>query len=314
MLRRLACLLIVGPWFVMFAGASAAAACGSGWTCETDNGGAAVTLTRSDLQRLGAEYERLVVKRGPHWRYRLSIAGCDSEGGPPLSGHCLSAAAAACAGNTPAQGLGPLSEVYRWWVDAGGALLPVADWPSGAERPSGSGTQVLVGSTCLPNLVPGVKRVPTIEMITRAFHETAWATAAVSTQPAGGTTLVNLKTFYRVSWSAAGFEPGEVDSVDPARMFGYRVQIRPKLVGFVYHFGDGATVGPTTSPGGVYPDGDVVHTYTKPGVYTSFVEVTSGAQFRVNGGPWIAIPDTVTVRQPGTTVTVKEAKAVLVQK
>ena len=280
---------------------------------DVGKSGTAVTLTRSDLQRLSGEYERLLVKRGPHWKYRLSIAGCDSEGGPPLSGHCLAAAAAACAGNTPAQGLGPLSEVFRWWVDADGTALPVAEWPAGTG-PSGSGLQALVGSTCLPNLVPGVKRVPTMEMVVSAFHETAWATAAVVTQPAGGTTLVNLKTFYRVDWSRTGFEPGEVDAVDPARMFGYRVEIRPRLVGLVYHFGDGGTLGPTTSPGGVYPDGDVTHTYTKPGVYTSFVEVRFGAQFRVNGGPWIEVPDTVVVRQPGTTVTVKEAKAVLVQR
>jgi hypothetical protein len=151
-------------------------------------------------------------------------------------------------------------------------------------------------------------------MILRAFHQTRWARGVVSTQPKGNTTLVNLKTFYEVGWSAKGFEPGEVDLVDPATMFGYRVEIRPKLVGYVYRFGDGSSEGPTTSPGGVYPDGDIVHTYRRPGTYTTRVDVTFGADFRINGGSWIAIPDTVTVPQPVTIVTVKEARGVLVNR
>jgi hypothetical protein len=170
----------------------------------------------------------------------------------------------------------------------------------------------MVGTTCLPELVPGASPMPTIAMIVEAFHETAWARATISTQPKGNTTLVNLRTFYRVDWSERGYEPGEVDPVDPATMFGYRVEIRPKLVGYAYHFGDGSSLGPTTSPGGVYPDGDVVHTYSRPGTYTSRVDVTFGAEFRINGGAWIRIPDTVTVPQPGTTVTVREARGVLV--
>ena len=40
-------------------------------------------------------------------------------------------------------------------------------------------------------------------------------------------TLVGLKTFYRVNWSSQGYEPGEVEAIDPARMLGRRVEIRP---------------------------------------------------------------------------------------
>ncbi|WP_272463282.1 PKD domain-containing protein [Intrasporangium calvum] len=249
----------------------------------------------------------------PHWKYRLGLSGCDSDGGPALSGHCLAAATAACAGNSPEQGLGPLSDVYRWWVDEDGDPLPADEWPAGSE-PAGPLEQQLVGTTCLPNRVPGVSPVPTVEMIIAAFHETRWATAAVKTQPEGDTTLVNLETFYRLSWSREGFEPDEVDTVDPATMYGYRVQIRPRLVGYVYEFGDGASFGPTDSPGGTYPHGEVTHTYREPGRYRARVLVTFGAQFRVNGGPWIEVPDEVTVAQPATTVTVKEARAVLVNR
>ncbi|WP_169312907.1 hypothetical protein [Intrasporangium calvum] len=55
-----------------------------------------------------------------------------------------------------------------------------------------------------------------------------------------------------------------------------------------------------------------MHTYLEAGQFASFVQVRFGAQFRVNGGPWIEVPDQVTVRQPATTITVKQARSVLV--
>lgn len=41
--------------------------------------------------------------------------------------------------------------------------------------------------------------------------------------------------------------------------------------------------------------------------------MTFGGEFRINGGPWTTIPDTVTITGPITTVQAKVAKAVLVQ-
>ena len=203
-------------------------------------------------------------------------------------------------------------DVLRIWVDEDDRIDP-AGAPTDVSGDPEPGGWFMMGTTCLPDMIPGVKPYPTVNMIVNAFHKTPWAKGAISTQPKGDTTLVNLKTFYKVDWAASGFEPGEVDLVDPATMFGYRVEIRPKLVSYVYRFGDGTSEGPTTSPGGVYPDGDIVHTYRRPGTYTSRVEVTFGADFRINGGAWIAIPDTVTVPQPGTPITVKEARGVLVR-
>jgi hypothetical protein len=141
------------------------------------------------------------------------------------------------------------------------------------------------------------------------FMRTPWAKPLVSSQPAGNVTLVNLKTFYRVAWSPDGFQPGEVDT---SNLLGFTVRIRPKLVGFTYVFGDGSRFGPTTSTGGVYPDGDVTHTYRTRGEFPVQVETTWGADFSIDGVAWDAIPDTVTVAGPATTITVKEAKAVLV--
>lgn len=180
-------------------------------------------------------------------------------------------------------------------------------------RPRGS-TQpwVNVGSTCFAAQVPGAAPTVTLAMLRDAMHNTPWATASISTQPVGDVTLVGLKTFYRLNWSSQGYEPGELEAIDPARMLGRRVEIRPKIDHFTYVFGDGTTFGPTRSPGGVYPNGDITHAYPKTGSYAVRVDTTFTADFRVDGGPWTAIPETVTVTGPVTTVTVKAARAVLV--
>jgi len=141
------------------------------------------------------------------------------------------------------------------------------------------------------------------------FMRTPWAQPQVSSQPAGNTTLVNLRTFYAVRWAAKGFQPGEVDR---SVLHGIPVEIRPKLVGFTYVFGDGTAFGPTSSRGGVYPDGDVIHVYRRPGVHAVRVDTTFGADFSLDGRTWDEIPSTVTVPGPATTVTVREAKGVLV--
>jgi hypothetical protein len=142
-----------------------------------------------------------------------------------------------------------------------------------------------------------------------AFMRTPWSKPQVSSQPAGNTTLVNLTTFYKVNWAVEGFQPGEVDR---SVLRGIPVQIRPKLVGFTYVFGDGSTVGPTTSAGGVYPSGDITHVYRAKGEYPVRVDTTFGADFSLDGSTWDEIPSTVTVPGPPTTVTVREAKGVLV--
>ena len=125
-------------------------------------------------------------------------------------------------------------------------------------------------------------------------------------------TLVGLDTFYQVNWTAAGFQPGEVDAIDPARMNGYRVEVRVKLDHFIYRFGDGETFGPTTYEGGVWPTGTITHQYLTGGVYPTSVASTFGGEFRIDGGGWAPIPNTVTVPGPATSVTVKTAHAELV--
>ena len=207
-------------------------------------------------------------------------------------GACVSAVMG-CLVNGQAQGVGMLYEILA--------------------RPAGS-TQPWqpIGTTCFADHVPGTGPVLSIGQILDAFHTTPWASARINTQPAGNTTLVALPTFFMIDWSTEGYQPGEIDTLDPARMLGLRVQIRPAVDHYTYVFGDGTTFGPTPSTGGPWPGGDITHAYPKPGSYHTRVDTTFTGQFRVNDGPWTQIPDTITIPGPPTTVTVKTAHAVLV--
>jgi hypothetical protein len=189
--------------------------------------------------------------------------------------------------------LGPLLRIWRRTMTAGEVTEP---WRAR-------------GLTCASDVAPGARPTLTMADLKAAFMRTPWSKPQISSQPAGNTTLVNLRTFYKVNWTSQGFQPGEVDR---SVLRGIPVQIRPKLVGFTYVFGDGSSTGPTTSTGGVYPDGDVTHVYRAKGEYPVRVDTTFGADFSLDGSTWDEIPSTVTVPGPSTTVTVREAKGVLV--
>jgi hypothetical protein len=229
------------------------------------------------------------------WEY-TSATACQlsTAGGLNADVPCASSVAA-CAGNTPAQGLGPQVRLYRRELGPNGQPLP-AGWQ-------------LLGMTCSPESVPG-KPVLGMALILAAFHNTAWALPTVHIQPEGNVTLVTLPTYFEVRWPAAGFQPDEPDTVT---LMGRQVQIRPTNNGFTYIYGDGTSL-QTGSAGGVYPNGDITHVYAKAGTYNSHIDITYGGQFSVEGGEWITIPDTVYVPGQTQVLTVKTAHARLVSK
>ncbi len=216
----------------------------------------------------------------------------NTPGGTATDVMCMGAIQG-CAGNTPAQGQGPLVRLYRRELDPSGN--PVGGW-------------TLLGTTCYPELVPGTP-VLGLGQILAAFHNTPWAKPTTHIQPEGNVTLVTLATYFEVTWPTAGFQPGEIDTIT---LLGTQVRIRPTVQGYTYDFGDGTSTGPTTSPGGPYPGGGITHAYPKAGTYTTHIDITYGGEFSVAGGVWVQIPDTVTVAGSPQPLTVKTARARLV--
>ena len=92
-------------------------------------------------------------------------------------------------------------------------------------------------------------------------------------------TLVNLPTYFEVRFPGPALAR-RVDTPDPARLLGYRIDVRPRLKSVTYHLGT-ATVGPTTSLGGPHPAGDIRATYPRPGTHEISVDIVYTGQFRV---------------------------------
>lgn len=215
-----------------------------------------------------------------------------------------------CPGNAPGRGTdnyckSAVDYCPNYWPDSVGPLVQL--WH---RKEYSNGTPPTawraIGLTCYTDLVPA-KPVLSLAQIRDAFHHTDFSKPGLRLQPKGNLTLVTLPAYYQVQWPSAGFQPGEVDVIDKARMLGNTVRIKPTLVSYRYHFGDGTSQGPTTSPGGTYPTGDVTHAYDMAGTYPTNVDIIYSADFSINGSAWIPIRDTVTITGPPQILTVTTA-------
>lgn len=226
-------------------------------------------------------------KAGVTYRYS-SVSFCAEGPEDYRADFYCAAAIRECENNTPEQGLGPANRIFR--------------------QEQGAATWEFRGVTCFPNLVDDGPQL-TMAMILEAFHDTRFAVPEITTEPKGDVTLVTLPTYYQVVWPDVGFAPEQVDTTN---LLGFTVEIRPRLDSLTYHFGDGATAGPTKDLGGPYPNGAITHAYERKGTFDARVDITYGGQFRVNGGQWSDIPGSTTITGSSTPVTVMESRARLV--
>lgn len=247
----------------------------------------ASTLRAWDTQRLSR------ADTGPWFQY-ASVSPCNGYPGRAGSDELCGRAAIMC---IAPPGDGPAVAIYSRQTTKAGAPVDGADGQWRAR-----------GVTCFPELVPGATNVLTMAMIRDAFHHTDFTVPTVNIQPEGDVTLVNLPTFFQVTFPDSGFGPDEVDHPDPARLLGHRIEVRPRLKSVTYHLGE-RTIGPTTDLGGPYPSGTVVQTYTQPGKQQVRVDIVYTGQFRVGGSGWIDIPGEVDLQGTPVTLTIREAKS-----
>lgn len=250
-------------------------------------------LSKEATQSLGKEVLQAPAK-GPKVEF-ATTAFCGWGPGDPGADNLCPRAVARCAANTDPEGKGPAVSIFSRKVNLRG--IPIA---------GSDGHWVGRGVTCFPQYVPGASRALTMAMIRDAFHDTDFSVPTVNIQPEGDVTLVNLPTFFEVRFPAAGFGPDEVDTPDPARLLGYRIEVRPRLKSITYHLVT-TTIGPTTSRGGPHPTGDIRATYTRPGTHQVRADIVYTGQFRVGGSQWFDIPGDVDLRGTPVTLTVREA-------
>ena len=140
--------------------------------------------------------------------------------------------------------------------------------------------------------------------IESAVREIEMPRLRVRVQP-GDRTLVNIDTIFYT-------EPQTVRrTVD---LLGSSIEVEAVPTGFTWHHGDG-TQRTTSRPGRPYPSKDVVHAYTETAeVVRPRVDTTYTVRYRVDGGAWTGLGETLTATGPATELEVVEAAPVLVRR
>ncbi len=165
---------------------------------------------------------------------------------------------------------------------------------------------VLSGDVCLSTQEAATLGAITPAMVLREMQRLDWPRSELVVQPPDGQTLVNLETNFYTTNTAP--------TVQTVTLLGQQVAIEATPTSYRWHsdVGGADEVTETTSPGAAYPALEVTHTYAQVGVVQPAVDTVYTGRFRVNGGPWQAIPETVTLPGAGVPLLVREAGGVLV--
>ncbi len=223
---------------------------------------------------------------GPTYDYHYTPA-CTANGPPPGSDDAL------CAGAATVCSDGRIFFfVFRRELDRTTGT-PVSSW----DR---------LDSVCLgadtPLPIPAIARVA--GLVRREFKADAVIRTSASYQPRDGG-VVNLETIFYAS------TPRTI-TLSPLRILGLDVAITATATNYHWQWGDGESLD-TASPGAPYPDQDVTHVYRRPGSYQVQVTVTYTGTYTIDGGASQPIVGTVTVPGPTAGITVREARAELVE-
>jgi hypothetical protein len=158
-------------------------------------------------------------------------------------------------------------------------------WKYLVYRSSPGNPNVPWGTVCLGAEV----EVPVItaDRVAAAMRRLSWPAAELTIQPPGGQTLVNFETNFFTTTTAP--------TTQTVTLLGQRVEIEASPAGYTWHFGDGEQQS-GTDPGAAYPDLTVTHVYREAEVTVHpSVDITYHGRYRVNGGAWHDIPETLTV-------------------
>lgn len=147
-------------------------------------------------------------------------------------------------------------------------------------------------------------------LVLREFKKLTWPSAELVVQPPDHRPLVNMETLYYTTLD----EP----QTQTIRLLGHKVEIEATPSLFVWHSDQGGETWETTDPSERFdPDlhddpAEFNHwIYDKKGEVRPSVDVVYSGRYRLNGGDWQEIPETLTVVGDAIDVTVLEAVPVL---
>ncbi|MEN8674940.1 hypothetical protein [Nocardioides sp.] len=160
-----------------------------------------------------------------------------------------------------------------------------------------------VGQTCVTEQEAAEQEQVTPGRVLRAFRRLSWPRSELVIQPPGGTTLVNLPTIFYT------------DNTAPSRqrvtLLRQGVLIEATPTTYTWHYGDGTSTS-TPTAGTPYPAFDITHEYGTVDTFAPRLDTTYTGRYRLEGGPWIAIPETLTVTGASQRLQTVEALPTLV--
>jgi hypothetical protein len=141
----------------------------------------------------------------------------------------------------------------------------------------------------------------TPEMVLSALRRVGLPELTTIIQPSDKT-LVNFDTIFYTDPQPVSLQ---------LTILGQGVEVEANPTTYHWVFGDGTEI-TTESPGAPYPSKDVLHRYADADVTVQpHVEAVYSARFRVSGGPWQEIQETVTTVGPPTELRVVEGTPLL---
>lgn len=137
--------------------------------------------------------------------------------------------------------------------------------------------------------------------ILRAVREIGLPRLTVSIEP-GDSTLVNADTNFFTDPRAFAHS---------VTLLGFDVDLAATPISYTWVHGDG-TSARTQEPGRPYPSLDVTHRYREPApLVRPRVDVTYRVRYRVDGGAWTNLGQTLTAPGPAANLRIDEAAPVL---
>lgn len=165
-----------------------------------------------------------------------------------------------------------------------------------------------IGEVCLDSDQASQFGEITPELVLREFKSLDWPSAKLLVQPKGNETLVNFKTLFYTTLA----EP----ATQTITLLGREVLIEATPTSYIWHPDQGADTWETTNPGRPIEKGDDPadlnhYVYEAKGKARPSVDVVYSGRYRIDGGAWQEIPDTVTFVGDPVDLTISEATPVL---
>ena len=227
----------------------------------------------------------------------------------PLGAHYEYVWVPACPGNQPHGDIIPQEECGQFYNCLNPKQFMWALWVrlvKSTKDGQEEGPWRLVATSCeadKPTDIPAEVAVPQVtwQMVLSEIRRVGLPAMTVRVQPEGQT-LVNFDTIFYT-------EPTTFTRT--LRILGRDVEVEAQPSQFHWLYGDGASE-TTTVPGAPYPAKTIVHQYSDAHVTVHpSVDTVYTARFRVDGGDWQAIPETITIPGPPVDLRIREATPLL---